>query len=139
MSNYDPDSFKARTFFDATEAFRSGTDSPRDYLERCLDAIETRELDRIRVIWRPQPVTIYEAISRKGDLPTVKAEVIGLYAEGLKHYRNRDWTKALSVFDKVLWLDPGDGPSQTLKTRCETFLMDPPEWTAGDWDGALNL
>ena len=41
--NYDPNQPGVRTFHDAREAFLDGTDSPRDYLERCLALIEERE------------------------------------------------------------------------------------------------
>ncbi len=40
---YDPHTFKALTFHDATARFRAGSDSPRDYLERCLATIAARE------------------------------------------------------------------------------------------------
>jgi Asp-tRNA(Asn)/Glu-tRNA(Gln) amidotransferase A subunit family amidase len=40
---YDPRTFKALTFHDAVAKFRDGSDTPRDYLERCLDAVEARE------------------------------------------------------------------------------------------------
>ena len=40
---YDPRSFKALTFHDAAAWFREGADSPRAYLERCLETIKERE------------------------------------------------------------------------------------------------
>ena len=40
---YDPREFKALTFHDATRRFRDGADSPRAYLERCLETIDKRE------------------------------------------------------------------------------------------------
>ena len=40
---YDPRSFKALTFHDAAARFREGADSPRAYLERCLETIKERE------------------------------------------------------------------------------------------------
>jgi Asp-tRNA(Asn)/Glu-tRNA(Gln) amidotransferase A subunit family amidase len=43
MSRYDPREFKALTFHDATPRFRDGKDSPRAYLERCLETIAARE------------------------------------------------------------------------------------------------
>ena len=42
---YDPRNPALRTFHDAIPAFLDGTDTPRDYLERCLEAIEEREPD----------------------------------------------------------------------------------------------
>src|SRR5262245_31910232 len=45
MSNttYDPRTYKPLTFHDAVAGFRSGTDTPRAYLERCLETIEKRD------------------------------------------------------------------------------------------------
>ena len=40
---YDPREFKALTFHDATTRFRDGSDTPRAYLERCIDTIAARE------------------------------------------------------------------------------------------------
>src|SRR3546814_11370272 len=40
---YDPREFKALTFHDATPRFRDGADTPRAYLERCLETISARE------------------------------------------------------------------------------------------------
>ncbi len=42
---YDPRNPALRTFHDAIPAFLDGTDTPRDYLERCLEAIGEREPD----------------------------------------------------------------------------------------------
>ena len=43
MTAYSPREFRAVTFHDATAAFADGTDSPRAYLERCLETIAARE------------------------------------------------------------------------------------------------
>ncbi|MBL6457385.1 amidase [Belnapia sp. T6] len=43
MPNYSPKDFRALTWHDATPAFASGTDSPRAYLERCLETIALSE------------------------------------------------------------------------------------------------
>jgi Asp-tRNA(Asn)/Glu-tRNA(Gln) amidotransferase A subunit family amidase len=41
--NYDPRSNKALTFHDTATKFRDGLDTPRAYLERCLETIKERE------------------------------------------------------------------------------------------------
>ena len=41
--SYDPSTFRGLTFHDARDAFRDGTDTPRAYLERCLEAVAARE------------------------------------------------------------------------------------------------
>ena len=40
---YDPRTFRGLTFHDALPAFREGSDTPRAWLERCLEVIEARE------------------------------------------------------------------------------------------------
>jgi Asp-tRNA(Asn)/Glu-tRNA(Gln) amidotransferase A subunit family amidase len=42
-SSYDPATFRPLTFHDAIPSFRDGTDTPRAYLERCLEVITERE------------------------------------------------------------------------------------------------
>jgi Asp-tRNA(Asn)/Glu-tRNA(Gln) amidotransferase A subunit family amidase len=43
LPSYDPKTFTALTFHDRPRAFVAGEDSPRDYLERCIETIEARE------------------------------------------------------------------------------------------------
>ncbi|HEV7264636.1 MAG TPA: amidase [Falsiroseomonas sp.] len=43
MAGYSPREFKALSFHDATPRFADGTDTPRAYLERCLETIAERE------------------------------------------------------------------------------------------------
>lgn len=40
---YDPKTWRLKTFFDVVPGFLDGSDTPRDYLERCLDDIAARE------------------------------------------------------------------------------------------------
>jgi Asp-tRNA(Asn)/Glu-tRNA(Gln) amidotransferase A subunit family amidase len=43
MGSYSPKDFQALSWHDATPAFGDGTDTPRAYLERCLETIAARE------------------------------------------------------------------------------------------------
>jgi Asp-tRNA(Asn)/Glu-tRNA(Gln) amidotransferase A subunit family amidase len=43
LTSYDPRTFQALTFHDAAARFRDGSDTPRAYLEWCLDTIAKRE------------------------------------------------------------------------------------------------
>jgi len=40
---YDPRTFRALSWLDVTPAFAAGGDTPRDYLERCLETVRARE------------------------------------------------------------------------------------------------
>src|SRR5687768_4403451 len=43
MTAYHPRDYKPLTFHDAAPRFRDGSDTPRNYLERCLETIAERE------------------------------------------------------------------------------------------------
>ena len=43
IRNYDPATYRMRTFLDVRDSFLEGSDSPRYYLERCLECIDSRE------------------------------------------------------------------------------------------------
>ncbi len=43
MAGYSPKTFRALTWHDTVPAMREGTDTPRAYLERCLEAVAARE------------------------------------------------------------------------------------------------
>ena len=42
-NTYDPANFKALTFHDRLRDFEDGSDSPRAYLERCLETVAAEE------------------------------------------------------------------------------------------------
>ena len=42
-NTYDPENCRLRTFYDAIAQFKDGSDTPRAYLERCLETIEEKE------------------------------------------------------------------------------------------------
>ena len=42
-TSYDPTTYEPLTFHDAAQRFKTGEDSPQDFLERCLATIEERE------------------------------------------------------------------------------------------------
>ena len=66
---YDPSSSKLLSFYDKIPSFVDGTDTPRAYLERCIETIEAKEpevkafvtlsMDRARaaVACTPHPAT----------------------------------------------------------------------------------
>lgn len=100
------------------------------------DHVEARELDKIRVVGKKNPITVYELIDRKGEMPESKREVIEIYEKGLNEYQNWEWQKAIDMFKDALAKDPGDGPSRSYIKRCKEYLKAPPP---DDWDGVYTL
>lgn len=100
--------------------------------KRTRDICTFRELDKIRVVGKQQPVTIYEPLEGLSGLNDVLA---GRFKAALERYRARDWDQALAGFRGVLADAPEDKPSKIYIERCEYFKLNPP---APDWDGVFN-
>lgn len=90
------------------------------------DFIEARELDRVRVAGKDQPVAVYELLALKGQLSPLQAEVVAHYAEALARYRVRDVEGARAALRRLLAVSPGDGPALALSKRCDTLEKLPP-------------
>ncbi|MGQ0811688.1 MAG: CHASE2 domain-containing protein [Nitrospiraceae bacterium] len=108
---------------------------PRTF-ELAKQRVEAREVDRLRVKGKKEPVVVYELLARKGELPDEKKTVIATYLNGLTSYKQRDFATAKSRFEAALVLDPSDGPSNVYRQRAASYLTTPPPT---DWDGVYEL
>ena len=88
------------------------------------------------MVGRDEPLTVYELLSKKGELDPERAKLIETYNEGLLFYKDRQWDKALLKFIEVLSLKEKDGPSKTYIDRCERYQAEPPP---PDLDGVESL
>ncbi len=82
-----------------------------------------RELDRVQVRGRQQPVTIVElAWAAPGeDAPLW----LSSFEEGRAAYLARDWLEASRHFEEVIRLKPEDGPATLYLRRCRRYRKNP--------------
>lgn len=75
-----------------------------------------REIDKVKVKGKTQPVTIFEigAGMRKARIQNV----IEQFNEAREAYYKGDWDSALKYLDLALQKEPNDGPSRLLHDRC---------------------
>ena len=104
--------------------------------ELTKDDIDTRQLDGIRVVGKKEPISVFEVLERKNQTSSEKSGVVEKYLKALKLYEERNFADASKEFEKVLAIDPDDGPSKTYVKRCGVFLETPPE---KDWDGVYTF
>ena len=94
------------------------------------DSFVFRELDTVQVKGKVTGARISELIGRDGEVPDDKLAMIGRFTDGLAHYRDAEWNKALALF---LQNDESDDrPSRVMATRCREFIENPPP---EPWDG----
>ncbi|GBC60951.1 adenylate/guanylate cyclase domain-containing pr otein [Desulfonema ishimotonii] len=99
------------------------------------DTIVTRELDRLNVVGKTRPVTVFEVIGYHEDTDATMQAMLKHYADGLAAFRAMKWGPAMRHFEAALALFPDDGPAQTLLDRCRAFKISPP---ALNWDGVYT-
>ncbi len=100
------------------------------------DAIETRELDLIRVKGKNVPIRIYELVGERGTLNENDQEFLALFHEALEYYRNRQFDQAARQFENLLNVKPDDGPCTTYVERSKLLAIQKmPE----QWDGVFTL
>ncbi|MEW5736246.1 MAG: adenylate/guanylate cyclase domain-containing protein [Thermodesulfobacteriota bacterium] len=99
-------------------------------------AIAARELDRVMVVGKGEPITIYEVQGLPGDVAPAQTEANRYYAKGLAAYRARQFDEASKFFSAALASKSDDGPSLTMMRRCQDYAKNPPP---PDWNGAYSM
>jgi adenylate cyclase len=103
--------------------------------EDVKDKFTCREVDRVRVKGKNEPVKIFELVSEgKPDAKTT--EKLQLFEKGFQLYMEKDFTNAKVCFEQALAIDNQDAPSQLFVERCDEFLKDPPP---ENWDGVFVM
>jgi class 3 adenylate cyclase/CHASE2 domain-containing sensor protein len=117
----------AARFESGQKIYGTGIMANEAIYEAVKDMVETRRLDLIQVVGKEEPVTAYEILDRKGDVPQKTMDVLDLYREGLEFYDRFDFAGAKTRFERALEIDPTDGPSALYADRCEDYAENPPE------------
>lgn len=96
-----------------------------------------REIDYLLVKGKTRPIKIYELLCSESD--EMKNHIIELknqFEKGLAAYRDREFTGAITEFEKVTQIVNFDKPAEVFIQRCKNFLIDPPP---GNWSGIYEM
>jgi adenylate cyclase len=96
-------------------------------------AFTWRELDAIRVQGRSGPVKIYELLAVAGQETPLQVASAAVYADGLAHWRRREFDAAAKCFARVADVDQ---PSALFLSRANAFVSHPP---GPDWNPVTTL
>ena len=83
-----------------------------------------------------EPVCIHELLETSAGASEALREQVDIFHAALDLFEARRWDDAVKVFNQVLELCPGDGPSLFFMNRCRQYLQYPPD---RDWDGVFNI
>ena len=102
---------------------------------------EVRQLDKITVVGKSEPVVVYELMAEKGTLSPELKKLVALYAQGMECFYNKEWDGAVEVLGEADLLEPHRAYSKTTPSRniiglCKRYKIEPPP---ADWDGVIKL
>ncbi|NJN01704.1 MAG: GAF domain-containing protein [Leptolyngbyaceae cyanobacterium SL_1_1] len=108
--------------------------------ELCKDQIWVRELDRIRVKGKNEPVRIYELIDhRQNELSEDWQEMLDIYGQARHYYINREFEQARQLFEQAGDLAPNDGAVAEHLRRIREYISDPSKRPQAGWDGVYTM
>ena len=100
------------------------------------DAVEVRELGRVRVVGKEVPIRVFEPVARKGELSESWKKALPLFNEGVKLFEQRKYAEAQGLFQEFAAIFPDDKPGEFYLSQARDYAVIPPP---EDWDGTFNL
>ena len=102
---------------------------PETTVNEC-DGIVFREIDRVKVKGKDEPITIFEPLGLEGEVASALLKEVSDWQLALQAYRYREFVEALAKL-KLLRSQWGDKPMYDwLETTCQDCIESPP---AKDW------
>jgi adenylate cyclase len=118
-----------------TKQYRSRIVISEGTYRQVADHFVCRELDRIRVKGKHQPVVVYELMDVATASPKYQA-LLTRFESAMEAYHAQNWRDAAGRFGELLASFPDDGPTQIFLQRALEFLENAPE---PDWDGVYVM
>ena len=100
------------------------------------DAIEVRELDRIRVVGKTDAVSVFELLGVAGGITARTGEMRDAFAAALARYRAGDIAAARALWQECARIAPEDPPTRVFLARCDELAARP---LPADWNGVWTL
>jgi adenylate cyclase len=107
-----------------------------DGTRKLITGFVLRELDRVRVKGKDEPVTIYQPLGLEGQVDQAKQDEITLWNQALRLYRRQDWDGAELQLLNLRKRAPDSEFYELFIERIARYRAHPP---GADWDGAWNF
>ena len=99
-------------------------------------AIVYRELDRVRVKGKLEPIGIYEPVGKKDELSAEVIDQIDRFHRALEHYRGQRWAEAEALLSALTHAEPKRKAYRVFLTRVAELRAQPPGL---NWDGVFTF
>ncbi|MCW5596667.1 MAG: adenylate/guanylate cyclase domain-containing protein [Rhodocyclaceae bacterium] len=103
---------------------------------KAIKDIVFREVDRVQVKGKEEPVAIYEPLGLEGDVGKAVLEEVKLWNQALRSYRAQDWDQAEVALLNLSRMAPERGLYGKYMERVAHLRKAPPE---ADWKGVWKF
>jgi adenylate cyclase len=103
---------------------------------RLLTGFVLRELDRVRVKGKDEPVAIYAPLGLEGQVEPARHDELMLWNQALRLYRQQDWDTAEQQLLNLRKIAPDSAAYELFIERIAHHRAHPP---GADWDGAWTF
>ena len=101
-----------------------------------VPAVVYRELDRVRVKGKLEPISIYEPIGQKGEVANQLIDEIDRFHRVLDRFRQQKWDEAEASLVNLLEADPKRKVYKVYVDRIAALRAKPP---GDNWDGVFTF
>jgi adenylate cyclase len=99
--------------------------------------VYAREVDRVQVVGKLEPVKIYELIALSEKLLGDKMKYfLDIFGQGLKAYQERRWDEGIALMEHAMEKIPDDSVCQLYIERMKLYQITPP---SESWNGVFVL
>lgn len=103
---------------------------------KAVPSVIYRELDRVRVKGKLEPISIYEPVGVKGEIANQMIDEIDRFQRAIDKYRAQRWDEAEMELVKLSQADPARKVYQLYIDRVGNLRMQPP---GENWDGVFTF
>ncbi|MEZ5615229.1 MAG: adenylate/guanylate cyclase domain-containing protein [Rhodocyclaceae bacterium] len=103
---------------------------------KAVKDIVFREVDRVQVKGKDEPVAIYEPLGPEGEVGKAVLEEVKLWNQALRHYRAQEWDQTEVALLNLSRMAPGCGLYAKYMERVAHLRKAPPE---PDWKGVWKF
>ncbi len=98
-------------------------------MKKMDDAFPAREVSRVAVVGRREPVVVYEPMMPE-DINEKSQQIMNKFAEGLKLFYAGDFQQAQNIFSGLVQEDP---VARSYVAKCRELIEHPPDNWQGVW------
>ncbi len=107
-----------------------------DETRRAVKGVVFREVDRVRVKGKDEPVSIYEPLAMEADFDRARLEELKLWNQALRQFRNQEWDQAELTLFNLQRMDPECVLYGSYAEQIGHYRRSPP---GKGWDGVRTF